>query len=178
MAAIRFHDSLPFADSSSQDMVFWRQRVATENRRITTPSTFAAPALAESLRHPFRDPMSGLFRRDDVLGVTSPNLASYRAAVQRPRPFANPADALSSRASPNVARPFYQIPYRSIGIGEGSVEERVARGVARLAPLPPLTAVPTTAPCLRYEAPHIGASVRRGVPRARLDARMYAPSAG
>ena len=51
----RFHDSLPFADSSTQDMNFWRQRLGKEHQRIATPSSFGGDSLSNLPCNPYNN---------------------------------------------------------------------------------------------------------------------------
>ena len=46
--SIRDHQDMRFADSYTQDMDFWRQRVdKEETRRVAAPSPFTSDALAD-----------------------------------------------------------------------------------------------------------------------------------
>ena len=53
--SIRDHSHMRFADSFTQDMDFWRQRVNREEDRRTTISPFAGDGLDDLPRNPFRD---------------------------------------------------------------------------------------------------------------------------
>ena len=209
--SIRDHSNMRFADSYTQDMDFWRQRVdKEETRRVAAPSPFTSEALADLPRNPFKDSAGMLFgkgvserRGETPLGVLVPDLAAYRAAVT----------PTTRTARPNAWHLMYQAPYHLAPTESFSPEARAVRGAMRLAPEPstyrpppqyekvrcillnyaklcviqhtqpsslPLPSFPVCPQHLLIEAPdqRICASLRRGMPRSRLDARMYAPSPG
>lgn len=204
---IRFHDSIGFADSSTQDMSFWRQRVDRENARIERPSqlfTSANMTLQDLPRNPFQNSAGMLYGRGTTaraettpLGLINPDLAAYRATVPSSpmaRQFANGGTLPFVENAPDPARsaasrPYWQIPktpnhygHHALGAADGCVSDRVARGAARLEPIERLPTRPPNAfeKHLLVEAPrqNIGAPMRKVMGRARLDARMYAPSPG
>jgi len=178
----RFHDSMPFADSTSQDMDFWRQRCKLETQRSATPSSFGTQQLESLPRNPFKDSAGMLFGRgvsprigESPLGALAPDLAAYRASVPN-------SPLRPSAPNGSIPHPFWQIPRTQVLGTGGSPEERAARGASRLN-TPHLA--PTRAPVsferqLHYEQPHtrIAAPIRMVQPRARLDARMYSASPG
>ena len=187
----RFHDSMPFADSSSQDMDFWRQRCALETRRCATPSQYATGKLESLPSNPFKDSAGmlygrGVSPRTDVtpMGSINPYLSAYRAVVPSSPTYAHANK--SPFAPQGMPHAYWQIPRTAPGVPMGGLnstpEERAARGAARLKSYEP---PPTRAPVayersLFYEQPHqrIAAPIRLGKPRASLDARMYASSPG
>ena len=183
--SIRDHSQMGFADSFSQDMDFWRQRIDKEMTRVQTPSSFNRDALRDLPRNPFRDSGGMLLgqgvssrRADTPLGVLAPDLAAYRSAVsgerlRSPSPWVlpgTPFGLVSMRRELDV-------------VPSLSPESRAARGAMALNPLTttsmerPMTAYETN---LLIEAPNqrVNASFRRVMPRSRLDARMYSPSPG
>ena len=181
---IRDHSQMGFADSFSQDMDFWRQRIDKETTRIHTPSAFTRQSLSDLPRNPFRDSGGMLLGKgvsprygDTDLGVLAPDLAAYRAAVNRsPSPWTlpgTPIGLVTMRA--NAMSPTPSL----------SPESRAAKGAMALQPLSagpgagsrPLSSYESN---LLIEAPNqrVNASLRRVMPRSRLDARMYAASPG
>ena len=77
-----------FADSFTQDMDFWRQRVAREETCRVKPSAFAGDALDSLPHNPYKDSGgmllgAGVSPRHEPtpLGVHAPMLAAYRAAI-------------------------------------------------------------------------------------------------
>ena len=176
--SIRDHSHMRFADSFTQDMDFWRQRVGKEGTRLQTPSSFAGDTLADLPRNPFKDSAGMLLgagvsprMMETPLGALSPNLASFRAATE------------TRTVQPNTWHLPGATPYHLPVSGQFTPEMRAMKGALRLLPPPPPTA-PAYQPSKMYEkhliieAPdqRICASLRRGMPRARLDARMYAAS--
>lgn len=185
--SIRDHSNMRFADSFTQDMDFWRQRVDKEDGRLTRQSSFTTDALAGLPRNPFRD-SAGMLKGEGVsprnapddrwVDVLSPNLAAYRAAV---------VPVTVATARPNAWHLGAQAPYHLAGgpLMTGSFSNpaaRAMRGAERLRdPAEERVAAPKEyEKHLIIEAPHqrICASLRRGMPRSRLDARMYAASPG
>lgn len=216
--SIRDHSHMRFADSYTQDMDFWRQRVGKEEGRMSTPSAFAGDTLRDLPRNPFKDSAGMLLgtgvsprNMNTSLGALSPNLASFRAATS------------SRTVQPSTWHLSAASPYHLRNAGSISPEDRAMKGALRLLP-PPSTAPPfrpvkqyekvcplstcetrghthtriasavrppvscaprAPSPCpptqhLIIEAPdqRICASLRRGMPRSRLDARMYAATPG
>ena len=181
---IRDHSQMGFADSFSQDMDFWRQRINKETNRIQTPSAFTRESLADLPRNPFRDSGGMLLGNgvsprhgDTQLGVLAPDLAAYRSAVSRsPSPWSlpsTPCGLVTMRAQALSPTPTL------------SPESRAAKGAMALQSLTatqnvgarPLSSYESN---LLIEAPNqrVNASLRRVMPRSRLDARMYAASPG
>ena len=188
----RFHDHMPFADSYSQDMEFWRQRVHREAERDVTTPSFNKSTLDHLPCDPFMN-SAGMLKgpgvnprmKNTALGVLAPDLAAYRAVVPN-SPMARPP--IFDRPGPQIQRPYWQIartPY-SLGASDLSPAHRAALGAARFAataPTEPMTRAPAAfvnQGLTFFESPNqrICASIRRGMPRARLDARMYAASPG
>jgi len=181
--SIRDHSHMGFADSFTQDMDFWRQRIDKETTRIHTPSSFSQNALRDLPKNPFRDSAGMLLgqgvsprRGDTQLGVLAPDLAAYRAAVTK-----TPWNHELPRRFPST--PHGLVSLRAGLSSSAGVETRAARGALALQPMdwrPVSRPPPAYETNLLIEAPNnrICASLRRGMPRARLDARMYAPSPG
>jgi len=191
--SIRDHSNMRYADSFTQDMDFWRQRIDKEEgfhmegRRHMGVSTgaFATSNLDPLPRNPFKD-SAGMLHGDGVsprrehtaLGVLSPDLAAYRAAVI----------AATHSARPNSWHLGNQAPYHlasSMSLpSTASPQARAMRGAERLR-LAPANVEEFRAPKqfekhLIIDAPNqrVCASLRRGMPRSRLDARMYAHAPG
>lgn len=125
--------NMRFADSFTQDMDFWRQRVVKEEGRRQKPSSFTSNALAELPRNPFRDSAGMLLgkgvspRQDDhtALGVLVPDLAAYRSAVTE----------TTRSPSPNSWHLGAQTPYHlsaSMSSDAFSPQSRAMRGAERL----------------------------------------------
>ena len=135
--SIRDHQDMRFADSYTQDMDFWRQRVdKEETRRVAAPSPFTSDALADLPRNPFKDSAGMLFgkgvserREETPLGVLVPGLAAYRAAVT----------PTMRTARPNAWHLMYQAPYHLAPTESFSPEARAVRGAMRLAAPEPST---------------------------------------
>lgn len=132
--SIRDHSHMGFADSFSQDMDFWRQRIDKETTRIHTPSSFSQDALRDLPRNPFRD-SGGMLLGQGVsprqgptqLGVLAPDLAAYRASV------------IKTPWNHELPRHFPTTPYGLISRAglASSPESRAARGAAVLQPIEP-----------------------------------------
>jgi len=200
--SIRFHDHMPFADTYSQDMDFWRQRVNKETRRDQTPTTYDVATLDDLPCNPFVN-SAGMLKgqgvsprsRPTTLGTLAPDLAAYRAVVPTSPMAKPPLFAHTHTHAGQIQRPYWQIartPYSLGGSELGTPEERASRGASVLNTAVSLAGPPEPVPPAAYEkqgihgwgraveAPNqrIIASIRRGMPRARLDARMYSPSPG
>ena len=63
--SIRDASHLSYADSFTQDMDFWRQRVQKEQGRQVTPSLFSGEALHDLPRNPFKD-SAGMLKGNGV----------------------------------------------------------------------------------------------------------------